>query len=41
VKSPIPVWSSAILSFIGGELAMIAVILGATFYLQSRKRDFI
>jgi ABC-2 type transport system permease protein len=35
------VWSPAVLTFLGAELAAVVVILGVTFYLQSRKRDFI
>lgn len=41
LKSPTPVWNTAVRSLIGGEIAVIAIILGLTFYLQSRKRDFI
>ena len=41
MKSPVPVWSGEVLTVLGGEIAAIALILGLTFYLQSRKRDFI
>jgi ABC-2 type transport system permease protein len=41
MKSPVPVWSSEILTVLGGEIAVLALILGLTFYLQSRKQDFI
>jgi len=39
--SPVPVWSPYMLTFLGVEFAVIAVILGAAYYLQSRKRDFV
>jgi hypothetical protein len=39
--SPTPIWNPTVLTFLGGEFAAIAVILSLTFYLQSRKRDFI
>ncbi|MEO8663519.1 MAG: ABC-2 transporter permease [Bryobacteraceae bacterium] len=39
--SPVPVWSSYMLTFLGLELAVVAVVLGAAYYLQSRKRDFV
>jgi ABC-2 type transport system permease protein len=35
------VWSSEVLTVLAGQVATIAVILGLTFYLQSRKRDFV
>ena len=41
LKSPVPVWNSLVLMILGGEAAAIALILGVTFYLQSRKREFI
>jgi ABC-2 type transport system permease protein len=41
VQSPVPVWDSTILSLLGGELVFIAALLGLTFFLQSRKKDFI
>jgi hypothetical protein len=41
VKSPVPVWNPTVLKFLGGELGLIVLILGLTFYVQSRKRDFI
>jgi ABC-2 type transport system permease protein len=41
VKSPVPVWNSAALTILSGEFGLIALILGLTFYLQSRKRDFV
>jgi hypothetical protein len=30
-----------VLTILGGEAAAIALILGLTFYLQSRKREFV
>ena len=39
--SKVAVWSPAVLTLLGGEFALIALILGMTFYLQSRKRDFV
>jgi ABC-2 type transport system permease protein len=41
VKSPVPVWNPTVLKFLGGELGLIVLILALTFYIQSRKRDFI
>jgi ABC-2 type transport system permease protein len=41
MKSDLPIWSSEVLSVFGAEVAAILVILGLTFYLQSRKRDFV
>jgi ABC-2 type transport system permease protein len=40
-KSPTAVWSPIVLNFLAVEAVLIAMILGLTFYLQSRKRDFI
>jgi ABC-2 type transport system permease protein len=40
-KGPVPVWNSAVLNILGSEFGLIALILGLTFYLQSRKRDFV
>src|SRR5262249_51892516 len=41
VKSSVPVWNPTVLRFLGGELGLIVIILGLTFYIQSRKRDFV
>ncbi|HET9129358.1 MAG TPA: hypothetical protein VFO86_00335 [Terriglobia bacterium] len=41
MKSPVIVWSREILTVLGTEFAIIVLILGLTFYLQSRKRDFV
>jgi len=36
-----PVWNGAVLTFLGCEFAAIVLILAITYYLQSRKRDFV
>jgi ABC-2 type transport system permease protein len=41
VKSPVPVWNAMVLKFLGAELGLIVLILGLTYYIQSRKRDFV
>jgi ABC-2 type transport system permease protein len=41
LKSPVPVWSSPVLTILGSEVVAVAIILGLTFYLQSRKREFV
>jgi hypothetical protein len=41
LNSPVPVWSPAVLSILAGEAAAVALILGITFYLQSRKGEFV
>ncbi len=41
VKSPVPVWNSTALTILSSEFGLIVLILGLTFYLQSRKRDFV
>jgi ABC-2 type transport system permease protein len=40
-SSPVIVWSPAALKFLGTELALIPLLLGITYFVQSRKRDFI
>lgn len=40
-SSPVVVWSPATLKIIGVELALIPLLLGITYFVQSRKRDFI
>lgn len=40
-KSPVIVWRPVALEIISLEVALIVLILAATYYLQSRKRDFI
>jgi ABC-2 type transport system permease protein len=41
MKSPEIVWNKEILTVLGFEFGVIVLILGLTFLLQSRKRDFI
>jgi hypothetical protein len=41
VKGPIAVWNSTAVTILSSEFGFIALILGLTFYLQSRKRDFV
>jgi ABC-2 type transport system permease protein len=38
---PVPVWSRTALSIVGGEVTVIVLVLALTYFLQSRKRDFI
>lgn len=38
---PKPLWNSTVLRILGVELGLIVLILALTYYLQSRKRDFI
>jgi hypothetical protein len=41
VEGPTAVWSPTILTIIGVELAVIVLSLGLTFFIQSRKKDFV
>jgi hypothetical protein len=41
MKSASIVWNREILTVLGGEFAVIVLILGLTFVLQSFKRDFV
>jgi ABC-2 type transport system permease protein len=41
LKSPVAIWSRPILGILAGQITVIVVALGLTFYLQSRKRDFV
>jgi len=36
-----PVWNATVLSVLGAEAGLIAVVLAVALYLQSRKRDFV
>lgn len=36
-----PVWNATALRFLASEFALIILILALTYYLQSRKRDFV
>lgn len=40
-KSPVVIWRPAALRIISAEVALVLLLLGITYYLQSRKRDFI
>lgn len=40
-SSPVVVWSPTDLKILGTELAIIPLLLGLTYVVQSRKRDFI
>lgn len=40
-SSPVAVWNSTTLKILGTELALIPLLLGVTYFVQSRKRDFI
>jgi hypothetical protein len=40
-KSPTLLWNSAVLTVLASELGITVLLLGLTFYLQSRKRDFV
>jgi ABC-2 type transport system permease protein len=40
-SGPKPVWNSTAVNILGVELVLIVVILGLTYFLQSRKRDFV
>lgn len=37
----VPVWNGTALSILAAEAALIALIVAATFWVQSRKRDFL
>ncbi|MFK8013137.1 MAG: ABC-2 transporter permease [Marinicellaceae bacterium] len=41
MEGPIPIWNSTALMIIGIEILIGILIIGATFYFQSRKKDFI
>jgi len=41
MEGPVPVWNSTALMIIGIEILLGILIIGATFYFQSRKKDFI
>jgi hypothetical protein len=40
-QKPVPVWSRTVQTLLGAEFAAIVLILGITFFLQSRKKDFV
>jgi ABC-2 type transport system permease protein len=39
--SPTPIWNPTELTVLGSELSAIALVLAITFFLQSRKKDFV
>jgi ABC-2 type transport system permease protein len=41
LKSPVAVWSPAVLELLAAEFVVIALMLGLTFFFQSRKRNFV
>jgi len=41
LKSPVPIWSPTIVTIIAAEVGLIALAIGAAFFFQSRKTDFI
>jgi ABC-type transport system involved in multi-copper enzyme maturation permease subunit len=41
LEGPTAVWNPTILTVLGAEVAVIAVSLGLTFFVQSRKKDFV
>jgi ABC-type transport system involved in multi-copper enzyme maturation permease subunit len=41
VDGPVAVWSTAILTALGIQAAVIALSLGLAFYVQSRRKDFV
>lgn len=40
-SSHTPVWNSAVVLLVAGELIVIVLLIATTFFVQSRKRDFI
>ena len=40
-KNPAPIWNHAVVTFLLSEVTVIVVMLALTYYLQSRKRDFV
>lgn len=41
IQGNVPLWNSARLTFLACEIGSIVLILAVTYYLQSRKRDFV
>ena len=41
LRSAVPVWNPVIVSIVSTEVAVIAAVLALTFFVQSRKTDFI
>jgi hypothetical protein len=40
-EGPVPVWNSTALSILAGEVVVSLLLLSVTYFLQSRKRDFV
>jgi len=40
-KGTVPVWNSTAVSILAGEVTVGLMLLGLTYFLQSRKRDFV
>jgi ABC-2 type transport system permease protein len=40
-KSPVAVWNSTVLDVLGVELGLVVLLLGLTYFVQSRKSDFV
>jgi hypothetical protein len=40
-EGPVPVWSPAVLTVIGIEVAVIVLSLAAAFFVQARRKDFV
>jgi hypothetical protein len=40
-KGPSPVWNSTALAILSGEVLLVPLMLALTYFLQSRKRDFV
>lgn len=41
LKSPVAIWSAPVVWIIAGELALAVLCLGLTFFVQSRKTNFV
>jgi hypothetical protein len=41
LRSPVPVWNPTVVNILAAQLLFVLLVLGITFFLQSRKRDFV
>jgi hypothetical protein len=41
IKSPVPVWNATVVKTLGVEFGLVVLLLGLTYFIQSRKRNFI
>jgi hypothetical protein len=41
MKGPRAYWNAASVGILGAELALVALLLGLTFFVQGRKTDFL